>query len=659
MSAATEGTGDRDVAGLAQSGLLLLLVGSSCGLFVGLLAVAAFGPSGLSEIVRSNNFHPVERHGVLLGIVIGALAGMLSSLWTAVRSPGFAVAALQRRAARFGPLAILGPLPVLVQPSVWFREPLPFLLALAGLALCLEQLLVRRARFDVAPAGRWLSLWRAAGDAAGFKRHLPLAVVVCGALGYGVYTLYFSIQQHHRLATSAFDLGIYDNLLYNALHGHSFRSPVLFGPQGGNYLAGHAEFIMLAFVPLYALWPGPYFLLTLQASLLAGAALPLYALGAKLIGRWGAAVLALCYLLYAPLHGSAFYDFHWLPLTIFFNFSLQWAVVARKNGLAALCFVTLLLIREDVSVGLFCFGFAMLLAGYRPRLALCMSAVSVAWFLAVRFAIMPLAGPFHFPSMIYGALIAPGESGFGSIVKTLLVNPVYFLRTLLTQDKLTYALHIMAPVLFLPWRTLATTVFCAGGFFFTLMTTNYPPTLSLAFQYPSHWIPYVFGAVAVLLRRTAHGPEGLQRRRATLTALTFAVVLHSFVFGALLQRAHFVGGFFPVAFAMSEAEQQRHADLRALRAHIPTDASVSATERLVPHVSTRLTVYTLRINHGGARYVLVDRRELDERQRELLGELARSGDYRLIESRGDLYLFGRQEQGEAAWPAFQQLGVKR
>lgn len=663
MSAASGrvGVGDRprDVAGLARSGLLLLLVGSSCGMFLALLGVLAFGPSELSDIVRSNRWHPGERRGVLLGVLAGALAALVSFAVTVARSGRLASAVLDRRAARLGPLAVLGPLPVLVQPSVWFHEPLPFLLALAGLALCLEKLLFRWAKWNVRQGAPWLSLWLSPERAGGWKRHLPLAVVLCGALAYGAYTLYFSVQQHQRLATSAFDLGIYDNLLYNALHGHPFRSPVLFGPQGGNYLAGHAEFIMLAFVPLYALWPGPYFLLTLQASLLAVAALPLYGVGAKLIGCWGGCVLALCYLLYAPLHGSAFYDFHWLPLTIFFNFCLQWAIVVRKNGLAALCFLALLSIREDVSVGLFFFGFAMLLAGYRVRLALCMSAVSVAWFVAVRFAIMPLAGPFHFPSMIYGALIAPGEAGFVSVVKTLLVNPVYFLRTLVTQDKLTYALHIMAPVVFLPWRTLATTVFCAGGFFFTLMTTNYPPTLSLAFQYPSHWIPYVFGAVAVLLRRMARGPEGIQRRGAALATLVFAVVLHSFVFGALLQRKHFVGGFFPVAFAMSESEQQRYSDLQALRKHIPGDATVSATERLVPHVSTRVTVYTLRIHHGGARYILVDRRELDTHQRVLLAELARSGDYRLIESRGELYLFGRGERGKAAWPAFQELGVER
>lgn len=651
------------MAGLVREGLLLLIVGSSCGLFLSLLGVAAFGPSGLAQIVRDNAWHPTERHGVLAGVVLGALTALVGCVVALVRfedqrAGEDAGRVLERWAARLGPCAVLGPLPVLLQPSVWFREPLPFLVGLAVLALCLEQLLFRCATRGRVHVPLWLRLWRPFEGALGWRRGAPLALVVCGVFIYGAYTLYFSIQQHQRLATSAFDLGIYDNLMYNALHGQLFRSPVLFGPRGGNYLAGHAEFIMLAFVPFYGLWPGPYFLLTLQAVLLAGAALPLYALGKHLIGRWGGAVLALCYLLYAPLHGSAFYDFHWLPLTIFFNFSLQWAVVSKRNWAAASCFVILLLIREDVSVGLFFFGLAMLLAGYRAGLALLMSAVSVVWFIAVRFGIMPLAGPFHFPSMIYGALIAPGEAGFVSVVKTLLVNPVYFLKTLLTQDKLTYALHIMAPVLLLPWRALATAVFCAGGVFFTLMTTNYPPTLSIAFQYPSHWIPYVFGAVAVLLRRMAQGPFGLERRRAALGAVAFAVVAHSFVYGALLQRGHFVGGFFPVAFSMSEAEQQRHSDLRALRQHIPSDATVSATERLVPHVSTRVTVYTLRVHHGGAQYILVDRRELDARQRGLLAELAKSGDYRLIEKRGELYLFGRQAEGAPASTAFRELGVQ-
>ena len=102
------------------------------------------------------------------------------------------------------------------------------------------------------------------------------ALVCLAAAGYAAYVAFYTIRNHQRLGTTAFDLGIYDNLMYNAMHGRPFESPVLFGPAGGNYIAGHAEFAMLLFVPFYAIRPGPETMLIIQAVVLGFAAVPLY-----------------------------------------------------------------------------------------------------------------------------------------------------------------------------------------------------------------------------------------------------------------------------------------------------------------------------------------------------------------------------------------------
>src|SRR5262249_7142987 len=149
----------------------------------------------------------------------------------------------------------------------WTSRPLPFLMLLAGTTLVFERTLRLALESGPGAVGEVLS---ALGERVPtfLRKYGPALTVLLGATAYTAYTSYYSIQQHRRLATLAFDLGISDNLLFNAWHGYFFRSPVLFGPDGGNYIAGHAEFIMVLFAPLYALWPRAEMLLVMQSFLM-------------------------------------------------------------------------------------------------------------------------------------------------------------------------------------------------------------------------------------------------------------------------------------------------------------------------------------------------------------------------------------------------------
>jgi uncharacterized membrane protein len=326
--------------------------------------------------------------------------------------------------------------------------------------------------------------------------------------------------------------------------------------------------------------------------------------------------------------------------------------------LTAVCLVAAILIREDISIDLFFVGMFLIISGFRARLGLLIAGTSLTTFVLIRFVIMPLAGKFYLPSLIYGGLVISGDSGFGSVIKSVLTNPVYFVSTLVREDKLTYALHIFGPLLLLPLRSYKTAILCAGGIFFTFLTTDYGPTVSIRFQYPSHWIPYVFAATAIALSTYATKQQGELRRNATLIAVAAGIVLHSYVFGALLQRDTYIGGFYRVAFSMTQEEQRRYEDLRAMVALIPQQASVAADERLVPHVSSRLTVYTLRTEHGDADYILLDKNSVQPKQRVMYQQLANEGNYKLRDRRGDLFLFARGAEGTDATEAFRELGVK-
>jgi len=469
------------------------------------------------------------------------------------------------------------------------------------------------------------------------------ALVVTAAAAYSVYFSFYSIRNHHRLATTAFDLGIYDNLMFNAIHGHPFRATVLFPlTNGGNNLASHAEFGVLWFIPFYLLHPGPQLMLIAQSMFLGFAALPLYLFARTQMSRPMAAVIALAYLCYPPLHGPNFYDFHWLTLAPFFHFWLFWAIATRRKVLTVVMIVMLYSLREDLAVDLVGLGLFLLLTGIRPRLGFWLTAVSAAWFAVDRFIIMPLAGSWYFQNL-YSGLFAEGVSSFGSVIKTILTNPLFFVTTLMTQAKLEYVLHILVPLAFLPLRRFSLVLLLLPAIFFTIMTTGYSPTIAISFQYTTHWTPFVFLAAVLALVTLARGPHGGAARWAALATVVVVLGADSYTYGAIFQHDTFVGGFSRIQFKMSPTEERRWKGMQELVAMIPPDDSVAATENETPHISTRKNAYPLRVVPVPVDYLLVGRSHIGDLSRSFLNAaLANKEEYGLLAQRDDeLFLFKR------------------
>jgi uncharacterized membrane protein len=611
-----------------------------------------------STFLLQNGLTSEGRHALVIGVLGGASAMIVVVGFALAFGRWAMLPGLERLAVALAPLACLSPLPILLVPTVWYRNPLPFLVMLAATVLLLERSL--RAWFsEIYPGLEALFDQTCARLPGRVRRALPLCIVLLGAVGYTAYSLYYSEQQHHRLNTAAYDLGIYDNLMFTAMRGHPFRSTVLLGPDGPSYLVGHAEFAMLLFVPLYRLWPCADMLLTLQAVALGFAAVPLYLFARTLLTRGAAVVLALSYLLYAPMHGSSFYDFHWLPISLIFQFSLYYALANHKNWLIGVCYVVLTLIREDISVGLAVLGMFLMASGIRPKLGLFFTLFSAFSFVAIKFGIMLWAGPFFFADLYYRRLVAPGEQGFASVTRTLMTNPAYVVDTLLEPKKLSYFLHLMAPLSFIPLRRPLLVLLICSASLFTFLTTAYDPTISLSFQYSAHWIPYLFAAVVLMLAVLSRAPNGAVLRRAALGALLFGVVIHSYVFGAVLQQQTYVGGFLPVPFSISDAERRTYADLRKVIAHIPAEASVAATDSEVPHVSNRFSIFTLRSHHANSDYLLLNVGAVVGETKNIVRDAINKNEYGIVAQQGLFYLFKRGVATPGTEKALHDLGIRR
>ncbi|HEY0712195.1 MAG TPA: DUF2079 domain-containing protein, partial [Polyangia bacterium] len=350
-----------------------------------------------------------------------------------------------------------------------------------------------------------------------------------------------------------------------------------------------------------------------------------------------AAIVALCYLLYPPLHGSNLYDFHYIPLGPFFLWFCLYALEARRNWLAVVFVALTLSVREDVSVALVIVGGYLVLSGERPKAGLIVAAVGAAFFVLIKMIIMPrMIGEASFV-YIYKNLLPSGEGGFGGVLKTVIGNPVFTLHSLLERDKLMYFLQVATPLAFLSFRRPLDALFCLPGFMFTLLSTGYTPVYQISFQYTAHWTMYVFLAVvlnlaAVARRRPDIGDPrvGAAKQTAWIVAMVTSTIIVSHQYGALLQQNTVRGGFGPYNFGRTDEDRARYRSLRELLAKVPPRAKIVGTETLVPHFSNRPDAYTMRMGVFDAEY-LIFHLPVGGDEGKKLGEALRSGKYGVLE----------------------------
>ncbi len=633
---------------LAEALLLLALEATS----VTLTLWSLFYFDSLKAYLLDNQLTRGERTGLLLAVFGGAAGAVViagvSLVWGRTR-----LATLKRLAWRLSPLLVSAALPLLLHWQFWANRQL-LLLVLAGVVvlgfrkLWLVSLCVARE----APGGRFAEFADAVVTVyrkrvpERLRRALPTAVAWAAALGYAAYFSHHTVVNHYKLQTSAFDLALEENLIWNLLHGGpAFKSSPLGGPDAVHF-SFHATLFSYLLVPFYAIYQHPETLLVIQAVIMGFGALTLYWLARTLVGPWPAALLAVAYSLNASVQGSNLYDFHYPPLAPPFLFLAWYALRKRRDVLAAIAVALTLTIREDVSAYVCILGAYFFFWGRRPQAGLLLALVGGGYFAAMKFFIMPLFGHSDTHLFMFKDLLPGKEQSFSGVLKTVITNPIYTLSTLLTEKKLIFALQLLVPFALLPFKRFVGWFLCLPGFFFTLLTTQYDPTISLGFQYTAHWNAFLFPATAIILAEEQHPQHpgdmlGALRKRAWLGAIALGSLIISYQYGILFQRHFARAGFDSVLSGFSDKEKKKLDTLRAIIATIPRSAKVVASERLLPHMADRPDAYRLQHSLYDAEYILIDKTNLigDERKNVIAG--LKKGEYGVTVIRGDFVLAKR------------------
>ncbi|MET7618321.1 DUF2079 domain-containing protein [Streptomyces sp. NPDC005408] len=378
-----------------------------------------------------------------------------------------------------------------------------------------------------------------------------------------------AVRRHMLMRTTGYDLGIFEQ----ALRAYSQLRPPIVPLRGDhfNLLGDHFHPALAVLAPLYRLWPSPLCLLVAQSALLALAAVPLVRWALRVLGRRPAHAVAVGYGLSWGIASAAAFDFHEVALAVpLISFALE--ALGRQRWVQAVAWAApLVLIKEDLGLTLAALGGYVAWKGPRRLGAITAAAGLLASAIEIKLllpAFNPAGGYAHGENL--------AEGSHSSLLSTIAFAPLDALRpdvkamtlVLVFAPSALLALRSSVALLAVPtlaWRMLSQNAFHWGT----------------SFHYSAVLMPIVFAGLIDTLRqwRGVDHPLSTRHLRASLvTVLAVTVVmLPSFPLAQLAQRA-----------TWHTTPHIRAA--RSLLAQIPDGATVAASNRLAPQLTSRCEV---------------------------------------------------------------------
>ncbi len=399
----------------------------------------------------------------------------------------------------------------------------------------------------------------------------------------------FSVWKHRSFHSNGWDLGLFNQVIWNTAHGRWFQ----YSFRDISYAGDHWQPILFLFVPLKWFWAGPEPLLIAQALLLTAAALPLFALAMTVLQeRRSAFAIVVAYLGGLGVARAAAFDFHPEAITPLLFFAALWMLVSERRMPFVCLAGALLLVKEDsvlVVLGLAWF------AALRPNgrfLGAGVAAGALVYGLIVNLWVLPhFRGESSNPLLErYGYL---GDS-FAAVVTTCLTRPAVPIEHLLSRDPLMGAVTLLAGVAFIP--LLAPRVWPP------LLLAAMPPLLAGPSFQSRLELHYLLVPSCVALGTAVMAMSNTQLFHAAGARMRACSAIAVGAFGCVLLLS-------PVPPAWTSSGQfsgGSHARAaRAMLAQIPANAAVSAQSQLVPHLADREHVYEFP-TVGNAEYVITD-----------------------------------------------------
>ena len=435
-------------------------------------------------------------------------------------------------------------------------------------------------------------------DDASLRRYPRLAQTLVWIL-IVLYILFFaslSIRQHETLQTGAFDLGNYDQAVWNTIHGRPLRYTNVEGLT--IRLAQHVEPILLPVSLFYLIYSSPKTLLAIQTIVIAVGAWPLYLLAReKLQTELGGIVFASAYLISPALEAANLFDFHAVSLAPTFLLWAFYFLEKEKDSWSIVFSVLAMSCKEEIPLLIAMMGLYAFFLRKRKKLGTAMIVVAAIWFCVAVYIVIPWANP-------------QGQSQYLAYYEDWGNDPLEIALTIIRQrawwlifnkGNFDYLFRLLLPLAFLPVFYLPILLIALPSLAINLLSSSIAMHQLEKFHYAASIVPFavlaaIWGTGFLIQRLEKRAPGGGKSLSYLLPCLVLVCSL----------GYHRYQGFSPLSIGFKwPVVTEHHRLIQKFIDMIPPTASLSAQFNLNPHLSQRenISVYP---NIQDADYVILD-----------------------------------------------------
>ncbi len=383
-----------------------------------------------------------------------------------------------------------------------------------------------------------------------------------------------ALQMHATFATSAYDLGLFDQGFWR----YSQLLPNFNTVRGMNLLGDHFSPISLIFAPLYRIHADIGWTFLLQSLSVALGGIMLAALVHHYLPNrpWLALGVALAYWLHPAVHNTLLWQYHEIALASGLYVVLIWSYLKDRRAIFLVTLLLLLACREDMPFTLVAFGVVALI-DRRWRYAAWTIGLSVLWWLLATRVAMPLLNGVGYFRASHGAVF---------LVISNLDNPAFYIERLTRPESLAYLWKVAVPAgilgLLAP-RYLLPALPTLGA---NMLLGDY--NTKLMYHYSVSVMPFFFWSAIVAMQRISAWRDGTSWRRWSPVVLAVAMIAGSLVIARMESRMA------PATLAEKVRQWNNYAPKRAHVAALNErlgNEGVAASDWLLPHLAHRERIY--------------------------------------------------------------------
>jgi len=479
----------------------------------------------------------------------------------------------------------------------------------------------------------------------------PINLIV---LFFGIVYCSVSLVNHYNFRTYAFDLGLFNNELFDNAH-FRHNDYILNNENFSNPLADHFSLVTPIVSPLFWIFKSYTMLIVQIAALLFGGyGVYFYFNNKQPDNKWLPEAAAIHFFLMWGIYSALGYDYHdnivaacLVPWFIYF--------FEQNRKIPALLFLGAILItKENMALWAIFICLGLAIAHFKEKLlftrGLLFSLIACLYFVLVVKIIMPHMGDLHPERGYYHFKYSALGNNAGEAFKTIVIRPLHFL-------KLFFINHLNDSEGYGIKKELYMTILLSGGFAL-LLRPSYLIMLvpivaqkvlsddiqkwGINYQYSIEFTPILtfaaFGFAASISSRP--------RLWAYISALLVATGLTTFYklenrvskwYAPLNQR------FYDPDHYRCELNRYEVYDVLS---SIPDKANVSASSPLVPHLASRDSIYMFPLVNNADYIMLIDGENLypltkvdfDNKVKEYMT----SDDWEPLYAKNKIFLFHRK-----------------